>query len=1055
MVLSGLGWPGRWHYGVTCDNDQSLEIDHLSNEGSGIVLRSDANFVGAMVYTTGSNSCLVHVKNSELSLQGAGNGVLALSGNTADVRDTIIQGFSQYATICENWANYNGCEEDNIYTEVGGATVNPFTPGGTGKGQAGYIGTGGVTPHSLKGVAEPLGNAPVFYNTGSTAITYWVVAHASGGSVSGVSTPLPAGFANTTLNSAVAISGYFPAVAPMNLGTVTYDILATTGVGGAFTIPYGASDGVHFLGAVTTGISGSCSYSGYCSFTDPQTGYASYTVATPTFYPELPFWPGDVIGPAANTINSANTALLNADFVPISGASPLVVVVGAQQPTIHSMFCVTFLEPATAMSLQCDLSPIQNGNLASHLIDARSSNALNATSAKGVLNLLTCGAPSDCLTLLDSTPLQTLSSVSRAAWGANDTAIGYDDTSGNYMDFRAKSGVDIIIGAVPTGSPAATNFQERTTALSKIFNVPVTINGNLTVTGTCTGCGSGSGGGSGTVNSGTATQLAMYSANGAAVSGDSGLTDSGSTLNYTGSNGITAAAGTFSGNVTVNGQLLVAGPWMVSSPIPGTAMAAAGAGTSTLGISNDGNFYISANAGTPQKVATTATSSYFSNLFQEDANDLGEYNGATAQGLNIYGTRADASDYERLTLTYDTVNTGYFKLDAQAIGTGVKRGLAFWVNGAARWGIDQVDMFKPFEDNAYDVGSSTFRVRNGYFGTGVMTPSLTLNGAALTSLIGTPSANLMTAGTVSGTGAPLCTDGTGNLTITTVGCPPGTGTLGGSGTTPQFAYWTNTNGLGAAPLFVTSANTVEQYNGSSVQTFNVYGTFPSAGNYERLALTYDTVNTSYFKIDAQAGGTGTKRGLAFWVNGAARWGIDQLDMLKPIVDNAYDFGTSTLRVRDFYLARNLIMSGSATSYNGKTTAGTGLGPIYGTASLTGQTAAISSTTLCASTTCGAGQYIVNYYVDSTLACTTAGSAAATVTISWTDETNARTLQVPLSGTGVSGGNSLSLGNTANFASGDISLWSAGSANLAYSTSYTGCTTGTGMYALRMAVRQVQ
>ncbi len=149
----------------------------------------------------------------------------------------------------------------------------------------------------------------------------------------------------------------------------------------------------------------------------------------------------------------------------------------------------------------------------------------------------------------------------------------------------------------------------------------------------------------------------------------------------------------------MNGQLLVAGPWTVSSPVPGTAMTAAGAGTSALGISNDGNFYISANAGTPQKVATTATSSYFSNLLQEDANDLGEYNGTTPQGLNVYGTRDDASDYERLVLAYDTVNTGFFKIDAQAAGTGTKRGLAFWVNGAGRWGIDQLDMFKPFVDN--------------------------------------------------------------------------------------------------------------------------------------------------------------------------------------------------------------------------------------------------------------------------------------------------------------------------------------------------------------------
>src|SRR5580704_10745473 len=101
-----------------------------------------------------------------------------------------------------------------------------------------------------------------------------------------------------------------------------------------------------------------------------------------------------------------------------------------------------------------------------------------------------------------------------------------------------------------------------------------------------------------------AAQVAMYAANGASVSGDSGLTDSGSTLTYSGSNGIAASSGAFTGNLTVNGQLLVAGPWIVSSPIPGTAMAAGGAGTSALGVSNDGNFYISANAGTPQKVAT-------------------------------------------------------------------------------------------------------------------------------------------------------------------------------------------------------------------------------------------------------------------------------------------------------------------------------------------------------------------------------------------------------------------------------------------------------------------
>src|SRR5260370_12126747 len=103
----------------------------------------------------------------------------------------------------------------------------------------------------------------------------------------------------------------------------------------------------------------------------------------------------------------------------------------------------------------------------------------------------------------------------------------------------------------------------------------------------------------------------MYSGTGAAVSGDSALTDSGTSLNYSGSGGISAPSGTFAGNVTVNGQLLVAGPWMGSSPIPGTAMGAAGAGASAVGSLNDGNFYVSSNRGCPQRIVTNSTTFYF------------------------------------------------------------------------------------------------------------------------------------------------------------------------------------------------------------------------------------------------------------------------------------------------------------------------------------------------------------------------------------------------------------------------------------------------------------
>jgi hypothetical protein len=124
-------------------------------------------------------------------------------------------------------------------------------------------------------------------------------------------------------------------------------------------------------------------------------------------------------------------------------------------------------------------------------------------------------------------------------------------------------------------------------------------------------------------------------------------------------------------------------------------------------------------------------------------------------------------------------------------------------------------------------------------------------------------------------------------------------------------------------------------------------------------------------------------------------------------------------------------------------------------SLAGQKAAITPTALCASTACGAGQYRVSYYLDSTATCAAPGNAAAALTIGWKDETSARTIRVPLSGTGISGGNSLPLGGTSNFGGGNISLWSAGSAAITYSTVYTACATGTGSYAVRLAVEKVQ
>jgi hypothetical protein len=1098
-VISNIqtnGFVGNVGYGfvIQNDNNQAEQVTNVNMNGG---LRCDSDFCGATMFGPGPNG----INAGITYLSGGSNQVCAewYDGNDLSIGPTICQGFPNFAMFLstKRGGSLQRANMHFVHRERGGVSNSL----GQNLGAADMIVQGyNVT---VDGNGPGLNAFPTFTVAGNPGgqpqVYYLAIVDVTDGTKT---VPIPIGQASVTNPATNNVTVKWVTADALAGKTINFELYRLLTGGSPGVIPYpGVCDGVS--GDGTCLVAGSinpatvCDVHGACTFTDNVQTLGAVTpyngidgTGTGGYFPFNSFSPGGIVLTNSATYQGEPTCL-----------------VAASGPWLNSFASIfdNAVPPANCIpsggSFNTVLSAFSNnaGGYAQYGLLLPDRNKFpdggNWTGLKGRLNFVGGGSyPRDIATWRDSNPAKTMASkleygsgvagtsfgtVNRPQWDVSDIATGVENNGTGLYERVPASGVhDWYVGALPNNPTGTSNNWTMELASAGLnVKVPVTIGGNLTVTsgtvalpitgagaqclhvsstgvlsGTGSDCGAGSG--SGTVNSGTAAQLAVYQGTGAAVSGDSGLTDNGTTLNYSGSGGVAAATGTFSGNLTVNGQLLVAGPWMVSSPIPGTAMPPASAGTSALGISNDGNFYISANGGTPLKVTTTATSSFFSDLFQEDANDVGAYNGTNPQGVDIYGTRTDASNYERLRLGYDATNN-FFTVTGDYAGTGTHRGLGFNVNGSLRWVIDTgSNTFKPWSDNVQDLGASSLRVHNGYFGTGVITPSLTLSGTALSSVIGTPSSSLMTAGTVSGSGQPLCTDGTGSLTITTVGCPPGTGTLGGSGATPQFAYWTNTAGLGAAPFYLTSANLVEQYNGTNVQTFNVYGTRTDASNYERAGLAYVSAD-GFYELQTQQAGTGSQRGICFGVNNSCKWAVDTTTAFKPFNDNTRDIGTSSLRVRDFYLGRNLIMSGTATTYNGKTTAGTGLVPVYGAVAPTGQTAAISSTTLCATSACGAGQYEVSYYLDSTVACTTPGSAAASLTIGWTDETNAKSLQVPLGGTGISGGNSMALGSTSNFGSGAIALWSAGSAAITYSASYTGCTTGTGTYALRVAVKQVQ
>ena len=133
--------------------------------------------------------------------------------------------------------------------------------------------------------------------------------------------------------------------------------------------------------------------------------------------------------------------------------------------------------------------------------------------------------------------------------------------------------------------------------------------------------------------------------------------------------------------------------------------------------------------------------------------------------------------------------------------------------------------------------------------------------------------------------------------------------------------------------------------------------------------------------------------------------------------------------------------------------GTGTGGSNGkneSVSRAGLSAELLTRVLCNHERCPAGQYVVSHYLDSSSSCELAGDAEVTLTLSWKDETSARSLTVPLSGLGVSESVHLSLGNPANFGGGEFSFWSRGTPIL-YSTSYVPCSQGTGAYSLRISL----
>jgi hypothetical protein len=506
-MTSAHGTPvGSFNSYVSVCDDEAFTLDGLDvHDGYG--LRGDRR--GQAVYalpegrTRNANNCyavgwLQHINGN---LQCAGNVITWLSGNGLRVSDSVVQGFSQYGIRSGTpTGGYNGNTQlDNDYFEVGGCTnpdyVDAGAKGAAAQGMAGVITQGGqVTAHGSTGLTGAMPTFSCSGSAGADRFNYWAVANLSGSSgANGPSAPLYLG--NTPGACSGTLTGYFPAIHPYGGGSISYDILRTTGNGANIIAPYtlGCRGGsVSGCGSVVVGkVSGGEAIE---SFTDNlANNTTSYSLPPMRFVPYLGFWPGNLVLSAGRGTDPTQVPV--ATFVGESNLSGgngigIVSVNGNYAPSSFSLVGTggAYSLMAGAAGGLGSISVQLGGYNTATLLMRNKDGYREAANLKGRLNFigtnLTGFHSGSIITLVDSNPDKTVATSNyRPNMDVEDVWIGSDNSAyasrkNIPLAFGAPVSISNYINALPDG----TNWKERLTAWEKTLAVPLVIKDGNTFT---------------------------------------------------------------------------------------------------------------------------------------------------------------------------------------------------------------------------------------------------------------------------------------------------------------------------------------------------------------------------------------------------------------------------------------------------------------------------------------------------------------------------------------------------------------------------------------------
>jgi hypothetical protein len=464
---------------IQIDKDYAATINNLDLSLTGSAgFHCGSDFCTVAVLGTAGDAGVIHINNSNISMQCGGNGVDNQGGNTLSIFNTVIQGYSQFGI--RSTAEYGDLPAllwNDVYEEIG-TCQNPL-----GLGVAGVIIENGTA--EVHGGVGPAGQFAIFNGptTGGQVYYYYVVPHTSSGS--GIyAPPLLVGTATAGGTSTPNILWY-PVGAT---ATITYDVLRSTNTNGS-PAPYGSLPGgsVAANGAVATGLAQTSVCSGsVCSFTDNlASATAAYSVAPPSnFFPSLTFWPGGVVLTTSGDTNAGPPSSYYTDYLSGAGGG-IVSSFGTLAPSVFAKLCDADGGVEIGVWVHCEEYSALLGATTLLNTPPPGSGAVTAGLKgreifTGPSNLYNQG---ELITLVDCNNAKTVNTIlNRPTWDACDSYIGLDQTStvnsnNVHLDIVTPVSLSLYFGVDGTG----TGWTEQTSATGKTLNAPLTLNGNLLI----------------------------------------------------------------------------------------------------------------------------------------------------------------------------------------------------------------------------------------------------------------------------------------------------------------------------------------------------------------------------------------------------------------------------------------------------------------------------------------------------------------------------------------------------------------------------------------------